>query len=99
MKNDLSWLSPLSILIFSGCSTIGEPDEETEDLRENLYFKKVTSYYNDQNFENEVVTAAAYFEFSPEPVDFYIFKFWQGRDDQSGDNFLTHKVPVESNRT
>ncbi len=32
-----------------------------------------------------------------EEEDFYIFKFWQGRDEQGEDQFLTIEIPVESN--
>lgn len=70
-----------------------------EELKGVLYFGVVTVYDKDQVCENEDLTASTSFEFTPEPVDFYIFKFWQGRNEQGEDLYLTVEVPVEPNST
>ena len=70
-----------------------------EELKGALYFGVVTVYDKDQVCENEDLTASTSFEFTPEPVDFYIFKFWQGRNEQGEDIYLTVEVPVEPNST
>ena len=70
---------------------------EFEDLKDTLYYGVITTYKKDSECESEDLTASTSFEFIPEPVEFYIFKFWQGRSQQGEDQFLTIKVPVMSN--
>ena len=87
----LTYDRPTSCHKFSGI--------EYEELKGELYFAVVTAYPKDQDCENEDLTATTSFEFTPEPVDFYIFKFWQGRNDQGEDMYLTVEVPVKPNST
>ena len=70
---------------------------EFEDLKGTLYFGVVTSHKKNSECESEDLTASTSFEFTPEPVEFYIFKFWQGRNELGEDQFLTVEVPVVSN--
>jgi hypothetical protein len=72
---------------------------EYEELKGALYFTIVTSYPKAEDCENEDLTGSTSFEFTPEPVDFYIFKFWQGENEQGEDMYLTVQVPVKANST
>jgi hypothetical protein len=55
-----------------------------------------TVYYNVNNCENlEDETQTENLAFEVVLEDFYIFKFWQGTDENGNDTFLTKEVPVK----
>lgn len=68
-----------------------------EDIN-GAYGIGVVAYYDANNECAEVTrTAEAGIKFIAEEEDFYIFKFWQGRNEQGEDQFLTVEIPVITN--
>ena len=72
---------------------------QIEELKGEYFFSIVTSYNEDQACEPEDLTAATTVDFVPEPEEIYIFNFWQGKNEQGEDVYLTVEVPVKSNST
>lgn len=58
----------------------------------------VIAYYDANKECNEVArTAETGFDFVAGEEEFYIFKFWQGQNEQGENQFLTVEIPVVSN--
>lgn len=74
-------------------------DVQLEELKGEFYFAIVTAYDPDEDCEREDLTASTTIDITAEPVDFYIFNFWQGQNAQGEDVYLTVKVPVRTNST
>lgn len=71
--------------------------EQTENT---IVFDVVNIYTAGANcVEDDTLTANVSFDFVAEEEESYIFKFWQGVDDQGDDLYLTLEIPVDTDST
>ena len=78
----------------TSCHRLSSVNYELEGT--NTFTFGVVNYYipADHCQEEVGLTAKTSFDFTAEPVEFYIFKFWQGEDEAGESEFLTVEVPV-----
>ncbi|AXG69069.1 hypothetical protein KORDIASMS9_01288 [Kordia sp. SMS9] len=79
----------------STCHTFSNFDyqQQPQNLRIVAVVNFVTPGNNCEPLEEEFKTET--FNFSALDLEPYTFRFWQGKDDEGQDIFLTYEVPVE----
>lgn len=76
------------------CHTYSTTNYENND---NEYTFAVVNSYNPEDnncVEEEDLTDITSFTFDADRNDFYIFKFWQGEDENKNPIYLTKEIPV-----
>lgn len=63
-----------------------------EDNQRTVVVRDV--FFEGENCEEETLEVSASFDFEVRFTDTYVFRFWQGQDDEGNDQYLIIEVPV-----
>jgi len=85
----LSYMRPSTCYGFAGFNVI----ENEEEIKLSILNTVIKNGSNCEDLENHIVTQT--FEFLVEREDYYIFKIYEGEDEEGNDLYLTKEVTVE----